>query len=320
MQKLIDAYWQELFDVAGYAFATVENYVRCLEKYFDYARNTLAIDPLDAGPRHLLQWMTHLKEQQLSRSTLTHHKSALTHFFALLVRLGKREHNPANTLFTIRKKKSDLNQPINKDMALQLLRSVDRTTWLGERNFTIISILWALGLRIGELVALKVGDFELEHAPLDIRPTGHDADPSTSLRTANSIGLLRIRGKGQKQRALFVVDKLHQNLVAYLAHPESPKRKSQPMFPIHTDKNKPVSASRLQRKLKEIVRDAGITKRITPHVLRHSFATHMYQKGVPTSAIEAMLGHDSTDETSIYIHVPESNKQQALEKIKIAGR
>lgn len=302
MQKLIDAYWQELFDVAGYAFATVENYVRCLRKYFDYARSTLAIDPLNAGPRHLLQWMTHLKEQKLSRSTLTHHKSALTHFFALLVRLGKRAHNPADALFTIRKKKSELNQPISEKVALGLLRSADRATWLGERNFTIISILWALGLRIGELVALKVGDFEPEH----------DAD--------NSIGLLRVRGKGQKQRALFVVDKLYQNLVAYLAHPESPKRKLQPMFPIHNNQNKAVSANRLQRKLQEITRDAGITERITPHVLRHSFATHMYQKGVPTSAIEAMLGHDSTDETSIYIHVPESNKQQALEKIKIAGR
>lgn len=309
MQTLIDAYWKELFDVAGYAFATVENYERCLEKYFDYARNTLEIDPLEAGPKQLLRWMTHLKEQKLSRSTLTHHKSALTHFFALLVRLGKREHNPADALFTIRKKKSELNQPISEDVAFHLLRSLDRTTWLGERNFMIISILWALGLRIAELTNLRVGDFEPEHAPLDIRPTGHDPE--------NKIGLLRILGKGQKQRALFVVDKLYANLVSYLAHPESPRRPSQPMFPIHNNQNKAVSPNRLQRKLKEITRDAGITERITAHVLRHSFATHMYTRGVPTSAIEAMLGHDSTDETSIYIHVPKEHKQKALQQITI---
>jgi site-specific recombinase XerD len=160
MQKLVDAYWKELFDVAGYAFATVENYVRCLEKYFGYARNTLEIDPLEAGPKQLLQWMTHLKEQKLSRSTLIHHKAALKHFFSRsfgIVRLGRREHNPADTLFTIRKKKSELNQPISKDVAFQLLRSVDRATWLDERNFMIISILWALGLRISELTSLKVG-------------------------------------------------------------------------------------------------------------------------------------------------------------------
>ncbi|MFQ5631458.1 MAG: tyrosine-type recombinase/integrase, partial [bacterium] len=102
-----------------------------------------------------------------------------------------------------------------------------------------------------------------------------------------------------------------------LAHPDSPKQKSQPMFPIHNNQNKAVSPNRLQRKLKEIVSQAGIAERITAHVLRHSFATHMYARGVPISAIEAMLGHDSTDETSIYIHVPESNKQQALKKIAI---
>jgi integrase/recombinase XerD len=296
----IDAYWKELFDVAGYAFATVENYVRCLEKYFDYARNMLEIDPLEADPKHLLKWMTHLKEQKLSRSTLIHHKSALTHFFSRsfgIVRLGRREHNPADTLFTIRKKKSELNQPISADVACQLLRSVDCATWIDERNFMIISVLWALGLRIGELTALKVGDFEPEHG--------------------SEIGLLRVRGKGQKQRALFVVEKLYRNLVNYLAHSDSPKRNSQPLFPIHNNHDKAVSANRLQRKLKEIVKDAGITERITAHVLRHSFATHMYARGVPISAIEAMLGHDSTDETSIYIHVPESNKRQALEKINI---
>ena len=301
MQNLIDAYWTALYDVAGYAFATVENYVRCLEKYFDYARNELKIDPREAGPKQLLQWMTHLKSRPggMSRSTLIHHKSALTHFFALLVRLKIREHNPADALFTIRKKKSELNQPISEETALKLLRSLKRDIWIDERNFMIISILWALGLRIGELTALKVRSFEPEHDP------------------ESSIGLLRIHGKGKKQRALFVVDKLYRNLVNYLAHPESPKQKSQPMFPIHNNQNKAVSPNRLQRKFKQIVQEAGIEERITAHVLRHSFATHMYSRGVPVSAIEAMLGHDSTDETSIYIHVPKERKQQALARIKI---
>ena len=301
MQNLIDAYWTALYDVAGYAFATLENYVRCLEKYFDYAENKLRIDPLNADPKHLLKWMTHLKSRPggMSRSTLTHHKSALTHFFALLVRLGKREHNPAEALFTIRKKKSELNQPISEEAAFKLLHSLKRDTWIDERNFMILSILWALGLRIGELTSLRVGSFEPEHDP------------------ENQIGLLRVRGKGNKERALFVVDKLYQNLVNYLAHPDSPKHPSQPLFPVHNDKDKPVSQNRLQRKFQQIVQEASIAERITAHVLRHSFATHMYSRGVPVAAIEAMLGHDSTDETSIYIHVPKERKQQALAQIKI---
>ena len=77
---------------------------------------------------------------------------------------------------------------------------------------------------------------------------------------------------------------------------------------------------RARRMIKELTCEAGIKLRITPHVLRHSFATHMYTRGVPVAAIEAMLGHTCTDETSIYIHVPKANKQQALEKITIERR
>ncbi|MBN2258873.1 MAG: tyrosine-type recombinase/integrase, partial [Anaerolineaceae bacterium] len=270
-------------------------YMSCLEKYFDFARNQLKIDPLKAGARHLLKWMCFLKEQGLSRSRLIHHKSALTYFFALLVNLKKIDHNPAKALFTIRKKKSDFNQPISEAIAYKLLRSLKRETWLEERNFMMISLLWGLGLRVSELTSLKVGDFELE----------------------DDIGLLRVRGKGKKQRVLFVVDKLYNELTDYLKHAHSPREKSSPLFPIHSNRKKAVSSDRVQTILKESACRAGIEERITPHVLRHSFATHMYSRRVPVSAIEVMLGHTSSDETSIYIHVAKANKQQALATITI---
>ncbi len=163
----------------------------------------------------------------------------------------------------------------------------------------IISMLWALGLRIAELTSLKVGSFEAEHEP------------------ENKVGLLRVLGKGKKERALFVVDKLYSNLVGYLGHPETPKQMTSPMFPIPNNKGKQLSTDRARGMMKEVTREAGIKLRITPHVLRHSFATHMYSNGVPVEAIEAMLGHTTTDETSIYIHVPKTRKKQALAKITI---
>ena len=164
----------------------------------------------------------------------------------------------------------------------------------------IISILWALGLRLNELVTLKVRDFEPNHDP------------------ANKTGLLRIHGKGDKERALFVVDKLYTNLVSYLKHSQSPKKKSEPLFP--TQINKAISKDRVQRLLKESARKAGITQRITPHVLRHTFGTEMYHQRVPLDAIEVMLGHENEAETSIYIHVSDELEKQALENITIEGR
>ncbi len=318
MQTLMKTYHKELADVAGFAADTVENYMTCLEKYFAFATTELKIDPLEAGAKQLLRWMCYLKDQGLSRSRLTHHKSALKYFFALLLRLKKVRHNPAEALFTLRKKKSNLNQPISEATAFKLLRSLRRDTWLDERNFMMMSMLWALGLRISELTSLKVGYFEPEHeSEANACPESLDCAQDKLRRR---VGLLRVQGKSKKERALFIVDKLYTNLTHYLKHPDSPKEKSLPLFPIHNNKNKPISNDRVQKMLKESARQAGISERITPHVLRHSFATHMYTRGVPVAAIEAMLGHTSTDETSIYIHVSKANKQQALEKITIERR
>lgn len=298
MQTLMQAYHKELADVAGFAPDTALNYETCLRMFFDFATSYLNIDPLAATAKELLTWMTHLKGQGLSRSRLTHHKAALKHFFGLLVKQKKRRDNPARLLFTPRKKKSDRNQPLKPAVLLKLLRSMKRDTWLGQRNFMIISLLWALGLRIAELTALKVGSFEPQ-------------EPD------KNIGLLRIQGKGKKERALFVVDKLYDNLTRYLEHPETPKEKSAPMFPIRNNKSKAISTDRARSMIREVTPAAGIKLYVTPHVLRHSFATHLYAAGVPVSDIEAMLGHTSTDETSIYIHVPETRKKQALANITI---
>ncbi len=299
MQTLMQTYHKELAEVAGFALDTIENYETCLRKFFDFASGQLTINPRQASAKDLLRWMTHLKQQQLSRSRLTHHKSALNYFYGLLIKQKQRLDNPAELLFTPRKKKSDRNGPLNPVVAFKLLRSIKRNSWIEERNFVIVSMLWALGLRIRELTLLKIGSFEPLH------------DPETH------IGLLRVQGKGKKERALFVTDKLYSNLVGYLQDPKTPKQKTSPMFPIHNNLKKAISTDRARRMLQEVTREAGIKLRTTPHVLRHSFATDMYTNGVPVEAIEAMLGHTTTDETSIYIHVPKARKKQALAKITI---
>ena len=299
MQKIIEQFRKKLLKVAVFKDKTVHNYISILYKYFDYVNEQFEIDPLRAEPSHLRQWMA-LQKEGVSSSRLLHHRASLRHFYVFLQDLGIREDDPSEALFPIRKQKSDKNQPIPSDIALKLLRSIDRHSWQGERNFIIISLLWALGLRLNELVTLGVGNFEPYHDP------------------AFRIGLLRVHGKGDKERALFVVDKLYENLVNYLHHPESPKKKSEPMFP--TQKNQAISKDRVQRMIKDSARKARITKRITPHVLRHSFATQMYHQRVPLEAIQAMLGHENLDEASIYIHVSDALKQQALEQITIEGR
>jgi integrase/recombinase XerD len=162
----------------------------------------------------------------------------------------------------------------------------------------MVSLLWALGLRTNELTSLKVRSFE----------TGH----------GKRIGLLRVRGKNKKQRALFVVDRLFDALTRYLVHPQSPCKKLAPLFPAQLQTA--ISNNRLQRVLKDQAIKVGIATAVTPRVLRHSFATEMYHQNIPLSAIQAMLGHDSIADTSIYIHVSDQLKQLALDSILISRR
>jgi len=189
--------------------------------------------------------------------------------------------------------------PVPKEIVETLLDTVDQSTWMGKRNYMIIAMLWTLGLRISELTGLSVGSFEPEHDPI------------------NKIGLLRVKGKNRKQRALFVVDKLYDNLIAYLSHPQSPKKKTDPLFPVES--GKAISNDRVQKKIKEYCKEAGIKERITPHVLRHSFATEMYHAGVPLEAIQAMMGHDRKSETSAYIKVSDQFQEEALLQLTISG-
>jgi len=296
---LIDEYQHELLNICGFAEDTVENYVSCIVAFCAWVKDELHISPIDVQGSHVLRWMMDLKDRGLSYSRLEHHRSSLKTFYAMLVKMKIVKRNIALALPRLRKRGISRVRPVPKETVERLLDIVGQSSWVGKRNYMIISILWALGLRISELTSLAVGSFE------------PDIDPK------NKIGLLRVKGKNRKQRALFVVDRLYDNLLAYLAHHQSPKRKKDPLFPVES--GKAISNSRVQKKIKEYCREARIKDRITPHVLRHSFATEMYHANVPLDAIQAMMGHDRKSETSAYIKVSDPFKEEALAQLTISG-
>ena len=299
MFKLISEFRKELISIAGFAESTVENYISCIIMFNEYSKTQFHISALDATGKHILSWISKLREQGLSYSRIDHHRSALKNFFAMLIKLNIVRKNPAESLPPLRKKSLGRIKPVCSRIVFKLLNTVDRTTWRGNRNYMIISTLWALGPRISELTSLTVESFEPNHVP------------------KNKIGLLRVKGKNKKERALFVVERLYKNLVSYLAHPESPKQKQDSLFPLKN--GKPLSSNRIQKKFKEYCKDAGIKEHLTPHVLRHSFATEMYHQKVPLDAIQAMMGHDKIEQTAVYIKVENKVQKKALGQLTING-
>ena len=299
MLALIDEYHFELLNVSGFVEKTIENYVSCIVMFHEWIRKEYGISVVNAQGSHLCEWIMDLKNKGLSYSRLEHHRSALRTFYAMLVKMKILNKNIASAIPRLRKNGISRVMPVSRDTVERLLDTVEQSSWFGKRNYMIISMLWALGLRISELTGLRVGSFEPDHDP------------------ENRIGLLRVKGKNRKQRALFVVDDLYDNLVSYLAHSQSPKRKADPLFPV--EKGTAISNDRVQKKIKEYCKEAGIKERITPHVLRHSFATEMYHANVPLEAIQAMMGHDRKSETAVYIKVSDQFMEEALIQLTING-
>ena len=299
MLAAINQYRKELSCVAEFAPSTVDNYVSSIGAFCIFTKTTLQSDPFTCQGSHLLAWLEKMKQTGISQSRLGHHQYALKTFFAFLCKLKVLDRNPAEDLPPLRKTRSEKNKPVSASTAFKLLSAVDRTGWIGTRNHLIISMLWCLGLRVSELTGLAVASFEPNHDP------------------ENKIGLLRIRGKNKKQRALFVVDNLYDELCAYLADSQSPRKKRDPLFPAQPGKT--ISTDRVRKLIKEYAQKGNINDYITPHVLRHTFATAMYHQGVPLSAVRSMMGHEKIAETAIYVHVSDQVKRLALEHISISG-
>lgn len=299
MLALIDQYRKELLKVNGLAASTVETYTISIRAFCSFAKNELKTDPIKAKGPQLLKWIMVLKNTGVGNSRMENHHYALKSFFTFLQKTGDNTSNPAETLPRLIKRRRQRTKPISTQDAFKLLDSFDQSSWHGLRNYTMVALFWALGLRTSELTGLKVRNFE----------TGH----------GKRVGLLRIRGKNKKQRALFVVDRLFDELIRYLAHPKAPHKKCAPLFQANT-KTTAISNNRVQRMVKDQAKKAGVTKAVTPRVLRHAFATEMYHQNVPLSAIQVMMGHESVAETSVYIHISEKLKQLALDSIFISRR
>jgi len=299
MIALIDQYRKTLLKVNGFAPSTVDTYTINIKAFCNFAKKELHIAPVNVRGPQLLKWILYLKNTGIGYSRIESHHYALKSFYTFLQKSGDITSNPAQTLPLLITRRRQVTKPISSKDAFKLLDSFDQSTWHGIRNYTMVSLLWALGLRTSELTGLKVRSFE----------TGHGI----------RIGLLRVHGKNKKQRALFVVDRLFDKLMRYLAHPKAPGKKSAPLFLADT-KTTAISNDRVQRIVKDQAKKAGIVANVTPRVLRHSFATEMYHCGIPLPDIQVMMGHDSIADTSIYIHVSDKLKQLALDQILISRR
>jgi integrase/recombinase XerD len=204
---------------------------------------------------------------------------------------GRRPDNPADDLRAPRAWKT-LPKYLSLDEVDRLLRSPDTTQPRGLRDRALIELLYATGLRVSEMVTLRQQDLNLES------------------------GYLTCTGKGRKQRLLPVGDEAAAWLSRYVreARPALLKKRSSPRLFVNARGGTALTRVGLWKILKDYGKRAGVGSRLSPHVLRHSFATHLLEHGADLRAIQMMLGHSDLSTTQIYTHVLETRLRAVYDK------
>jgi len=286
----------------------IDQFLTYLEVERNYSRNTVAnyrVDLLDfkkflirlndSQPSigeidHLAirGYLGDLQERQLSRSTVLRKLSTLRSFFRYLARRGYLDTDPTSALATPKVRRK-LPEFLELSEVEALLSAPDTKTIVGLRDQAILELLYSTGMRVGELLALNLPDMDRQSA------------------------LVKVRGKGKKERILPVGRTAMTALDNYLARRyELSSRPSQAVF-LSQRGNRP-DAKSIRRRIEKYARDAGIKKKITPHTLRHTFATHMLNAGADLRSVQELLGHASLSTTQIYTHVTADRLKQVYEK------
>ena len=231
------------------------------------------------------EYLHFIQKFNYKKTTIARKIASLRTFYKYLYRERRVETNPAINLNAPKRPKS-LPKFLTPDEVEEILNKTKIETPAGYRNRTILELLWATGMRISELSGLNFGDLNLEH---------------------NEI---RVFGKGSKERIILVTDRAKNFLERYI---ETARALIPKGFPVpDTGENSPVfinnTGYRLQTRtirnvINDVVEKINLPKHVTPHVFRHSFATHLIENGADLRVVQELLGHASISNTQIYTHV-----------------
>jgi len=271
---------------------TIEAYRTDLESFVSFLCNdyfTLGRDQLQfrkVDNLTIRAYLTHLARRKLSRSSTARHLSALRTFFRFLMREGDVDANPARVVATPKREKHlpSVMQP--SDIAL-LLEQPDVSTPLGKRDRAFLELMYASGLRISELVGIDVDDIELRAR------------------------LVKVRGKGSKERIVPFGSKAEEAVRAYMTVRNAPPEHNALFVNYRGDR---ITARSVRRLFEKYVRAAALRAGISPHTMRHSFATHLLNAGADLRGIQELLGHASLSTTQKYTHLADSELLKVYRK------
>ena len=286
----IDSFLDTLTVEKGLAKNTIEAYSRDLSRLVTFlkARGVNVWD--QSRTIHLRSFLSRLRERGLSARSIARSVVAVRQFYRFLEKESLIRENPVPP-FVDHGASRKLPHVLGKEEISKLLSQPDTNTALGLRDQAMIELLYASGLRVSELVSLQTHQANLEG------------------------NYLTVKGKGSKVRLIPFGKKARESLLRYLreARPKLMKGRTS-TFLFVTRSGKGLTRQGFWRLLRHYTLAAGIEKRVTPHMLRHSFATHLLEGGADLRSVQSMLGHADISTTQIYTHLTRSHLKEVHRK------
>ena len=302
-KEAINTFIEVLLAEKGYSSNTARAYRRDIEAFFSFVANNADDEKVVSGhnPDHLApfdsinpltlrKYLGHLHKKN-KKSTIARKLSALRSFYRYLLKQGVIDQNPTDLILTP-KQEHPIPRYLPVDDIFQLLDSIQTDDLFGLRNRAIFETFYSCGLRVSETAGLNVSDVD------------------------QNAGLVRVYGKGSKERIVPIGTKALKAIRDYRKHLDHETGELYPSDgPLFLNKYKGrLSTRSIARILDQIVRDCCLMVPVSPHVLRHTFATHMLDAGADLRAVQELLGHKSLSTTQKYTHVSIDRLMETYDK------
>lgn len=278
----VTSFLSYLADERNMSEHTVRNYAVDLEQFVTHLREEGALEEFPEATDHLAvrAWLARLDEQGVSKRTVARKLAALRSFYKFLAARGRVAESPVATIRTPRVEKR-LPSYLTLPQVEALLAAPDTGVFMGKRDQAILELLYSAGLRSAELVALNDEDVDLAAATV------------------------RARGKGKKERlnpvGRYAVRAVSAYLEAKRTHPD--RLRFDPLALFLNNRGGRLTTRSVRRLLARYGAAAGLPREVTPHTLRHSFATHLLSRGADLRVVQELLGHENLSTTQNYTHL-----------------
>lgn len=278
MKDVLNKFVIYLKDEKNYSDYTITNYSIDIEEFYVFLKKENITRLQDVDYKVLRKYLNYMTENKYSNKTISRKLSSLRTFFKYLVKKEIINDNPM-ILISNPKEEKKLPKYLNYGEIEKILEIPNKETTLGLRNACILEILYSTGIRVSELVNLKIRDIDFYNKKI------------------------RVLGKGNKERIVLFGNRCENLLERYIKESRAVLNKKKVEYLFLNSLGQNISVRSIENIIDKIEKEACLKFSISPHVFRHTFATHLLDNGADLNSVKELLGHENLNTTAIYTHV-----------------